>query len=106
MEPWEGEGGRYFGASMAAIGVGTAGERLCDGRRGRSRGLSSLRKYLIKNYGTQNLHNRVWMLWASAKMDGLLTRPQTDESKHRSLRSSSRMAGSAWAHWVSFHAKA
>ena len=82
MEPWEGEGGRYFGASMAAIGVGTAresGYAMADADA--RAGLSSLRKYLIKNYGTQNLHNRVWMLWASAKMDGLLTRPQTDELK-------------------------
>ncbi len=74
MEPWEGEGGRYFGASMAAIAVGTARENGyvmadADAREG----LSSLRKYLFTNYGTQNLHNRVWMLWASAKVDGLLT---------------------------------
>ncbi len=82
MEPWEGEGGRFFGAAMAAIGVGTAREsgyamNDADARAG----LSSLRKYLFKNYRTQNLHNRVWMLWASAKVDGLLTRSQTDELK-------------------------
>ena len=36
MEPWEGAGGRYFGAAMAAIAVGAARERLRDGRRGLS----------------------------------------------------------------------
>jgi squalene-hopene/tetraprenyl-beta-curcumene cyclase len=82
LEPWEGEGVRYFGAAMAAIGVGTARENGyamadADARAG----LSSLRNYLVKNYATQNLHNRVWMLWASTKMDGLLTRSQTDELK-------------------------
>jgi squalene-hopene/tetraprenyl-beta-curcumene cyclase len=82
MEPWEGEGGRYFGAAMAAIAVGTARENgYAMGDADARAGLSSLRKYLIKNYPTQNLHNRVWMLWASAKLDGLLTREQIDELK-------------------------
>jgi squalene-hopene/tetraprenyl-beta-curcumene cyclase len=82
MEPWEGEGGRFFGASMAAIGVGTARESGYAMADADSRaGLLSLRDYLMKKYATQNLHNRVWMLWASAKMDGLLTPAQCDELK-------------------------
>jgi squalene-hopene/tetraprenyl-beta-curcumene cyclase len=82
MEPWEGAGGRYFGAAMAAIAVGTArqsGYAMADADS--RAGLGALRDYLTKHYASQNLHNRVWMLWASAKMDGLLTRAQTDELK-------------------------
>ncbi len=82
MEPWEGAGGRFFGAAMAAIAVGTARESGYAMADADSRaGLAALRDYLTKRYASENLHNRVWMLWASAKMDGLLTRTQSDELK-------------------------
>ena len=81
MEPWEGESGRFLGACMAAIAVGTARENgyAIDDANSRQ-GLESLREYLKKNSGAQNLHNRVWMLWASAKIDRLLTREQRDQA--------------------------
>jgi squalene-hopene/tetraprenyl-beta-curcumene cyclase len=80
LEPWESESGRYLGATMAAIAVGTAQENGYVIGDGDSRvRLESLREYLKKNDGSQNLHNRVWTLWASAKLDGLLTREQKDE---------------------------
>jgi squalene-hopene/tetraprenyl-beta-curcumene cyclase len=79
MEPWEGASGRYLGATMAAIAVGTAKENGYSIGDGDSRvRLEALRGYLKKNDAAQNLHNRVWTLWASAKMDGLLTREQKD----------------------------
>ncbi len=80
MEPWEGESGRFLGACMATIAVGTArdnGYAIGDGNS--RQGLESLREYLRKNGASQNLHNRVWMLWASAKEDGLLSREQKDQ---------------------------
>ena len=64
-----------FGASVAAIAVAasrwkTVAPALREVLRER---LDWLRAYLKKHYATQNLHNRVWLLWASANMDGLLT---------------------------------
>jgi squalene-hopene/tetraprenyl-beta-curcumene cyclase len=82
LQPWEGEGGRFLGASMAAIAVGTAresGYAMADADSQAQ--LQALRDYLIKNDPSQNLHNRAWMLWASAKLDGLLTHAQTDDLK-------------------------
>ena len=56
-----------------------AGKRLLDRPTEIEGRLKALRDYLKKNDASQNLHNRVWMLWASAKMDGLLTREQKDK---------------------------
>ena len=41
--------------------------------------LGFLRNYLKRSFGAQNLHNRVWMLWASARLDGLLTSKEKDQ---------------------------
>ena len=80
LEPWEADGGRYMGAALAAIAVGTARENGYSIAEGDTKErLGWLRDYLRKNHASQNVHNRVWLLWASAKMDGLLTREQTDQ---------------------------
>ena len=53
--------------ALAAIAVGSApGNGLSTHRRDSQERLDSLRDYLKKQLGRQNLHNRVWMLWASA----------------------------------------
>ena len=79
LEPWESDGARFLGATVAAIAVGAAPGNGLAGTDGDSeKRLDSLRNYLTKHYGSQNLHNRVWMLWASTSMAGLLT-PQEKE---------------------------
>ena len=71
---------RYLGASIAAIAVGTAPGNVVASPGGDSKErLDSLRDYLRKNYASQNLHNRVWMLWASSSLDGLLTPREKDQ---------------------------
>jgi squalene-hopene/tetraprenyl-beta-curcumene cyclase len=77
LEPWESTSARYLGASVAAIAIGAAPGNggVGDKQELRER-LDWLRSYLKKHYATQNLHNRVWLLWASATMDGLLTAEQ------------------------------
>jgi squalene-hopene/tetraprenyl-beta-curcumene cyclase len=80
LEPWEADGGRYMGAAIAAIAVASAresGYSVTD--KDVKERLGWLGDYLRNNYSAQNLHNRVWLLWASAQMDGLLTRAQTDD---------------------------
>jgi squalene-hopene/tetraprenyl-beta-curcumene cyclase len=70
-EPWEADDSDYYGASLAAIAVGTAPENY------RSRpeiqdNLKMLREYVNREYATQTLSNRAVLLWASAKLPGLL----------------------------------
>ncbi|HYW47600.1 MAG TPA: hypothetical protein VE959_32325 [Bryobacteraceae bacterium] len=72
--PWEGDS-QYFGAALAAIAVGTApgGYRSSPAIQD---DLKLLREYLLRERGSQILIDRVMLLWASAKLPGLLTREQ------------------------------
>jgi hypothetical protein len=73
MEPWENEDSRFMGAAMAAIAVGSAPGHVRVSDFGAKRPQAgALRAYLKKHYPLQNLHNQIWMLWASACLDGLL----------------------------------
>jgi squalene-hopene/tetraprenyl-beta-curcumene cyclase len=85
LEPWESSGARYFGASLAAIAAGTAPggyNSLASSRRQpgedsqADKNLAMLRDYLRTHLPEQNLNNRIWLLWASTKLDGLLTNEQ------------------------------
>lgn len=80
MDPWEGESSRYMGACLAAIAVGSApGYDLVSLKGDLRERLGFLRDYLKRQFASQNLHNRVWMLWASASMDGLLAPKEKHE---------------------------
>jgi len=80
LEPWESTEARFLGACLAAIAVGAApGNGLANTDGGSRERLDCLRDYLKKNLGSQNLHNRAWMLWASAIMDGLLKPQEKDQ---------------------------
>jgi hypothetical protein len=74
LGPWESDDSPYMGATMAAIAMATAAPD-----RSKSRDLvppdriDLLRSYLRDRFNDQNLHNRVWALWASLKLDGLLS---------------------------------
>jgi squalene-hopene/tetraprenyl-beta-curcumene cyclase len=75
LEPWEAEDSKYYGATLAAIAVGTAPEnyRLSPEIQNR---VTTLRDYLHREYATQSTMNRVALLWASAKLPGLLDSAQ------------------------------
>ena len=75
LEPWEAEDSQYYGATLAAIAVGTAPEnyRLSPEIQNR---VTTLRDYLHREYATQSTMNRVALLWASAKLPGLLDSAQ------------------------------
>jgi squalene-hopene/tetraprenyl-beta-curcumene cyclase len=80
LEPWESNVSPYMGACLAAVAVGAVPGEVLTGADGDSpQRLRSLRDYLTKNFVAQNLHNRVWMLWASSSLDGLLTPGQKEE---------------------------
>jgi len=95
-EPWESKESRFLGAALAAIAVSsTPGNGLAGTDRDSRERLGSLRNYLRKQYGTQNLHNRVWMLWASASMDELLTPHEKDQLIEQIL--AKQLPGGGWS---------
>ena len=71
LEPWEEEGGPYYGAALAAVAVGTAPEGYAQ-EVANAEHVARLSSYLTGNYDNQNLFNRLTALWASTRLPGLL----------------------------------
>ena len=70
-EPWEADDSDYYGAALAAVAAGTApGNYLA--RPEIQNNLKMLREYLNRESAAQPAINRVALLWASAKLPGLL----------------------------------
>jgi squalene-hopene/tetraprenyl-beta-curcumene cyclase len=77
MEPWEAKESRYFGAALAALAVGAAPRYYTPGADADlDKKVELLRGYLRGKRAKQNLNNRVWLLWAAAMLDGLLTQEE------------------------------
>jgi squalene-hopene/tetraprenyl-beta-curcumene cyclase len=74
-EPWEAPMSPYFGASLAAVAVGTAPDGYASTPAIQDN-LKLLRAYFARETDKQSLFNRVMGLWASTKVEGLLTREQ------------------------------
>jgi squalene-hopene/tetraprenyl-beta-curcumene cyclase len=72
--PWEGDS-QYYGTTLAAIAVGIAPGNYRSAPEIQD-GLQLLREYLVRERESQNLINRVILLWASARVPGLLTGAQ------------------------------
>jgi hypothetical protein len=79
QEPDESAGARFYGATLAAVALGTAPTLYGGGQAYSAYREGNLRGYLRQNYSRQNLYNRVWMLLASARWPGLLTQPECEE---------------------------
>ena len=74
-EPWEADDSDYYGAALAAVAAGTApGNYLA--RPEIQNSLKMLREYLNRECAAQPAINRVALLWASAKLPGLLAPQQ------------------------------
>jgi squalene-hopene/tetraprenyl-beta-curcumene cyclase len=72
--PWEGDS-QYYGTALAAIAIGSApGDYVSEPAI--QAGLKLLRTYLQNGMNTQTPADRVALLWASAKIPGLLTEGQ------------------------------
>jgi len=72
--PWEGDS-QFLGAVFAALAVGSAPAGYASAPENQER-VKSLREYLTRARGSQILMDRVMLLWASAKLPGLLTRAE------------------------------
>jgi len=71
-EPWEADDSHYYGAALAAIAVGVAPDDYRSSPAIQAN-LKALRQYLNREAAAQTLANRVVLLWASAKLPGLLS---------------------------------
>jgi len=78
LEPYESNDSPYYGAALAAIAVGVVPGYAAGPGANVSSGVGKLRSYLKANYADQNLYSRAWMLLASTRLAGLLTRDQID----------------------------
>jgi squalene-hopene/tetraprenyl-beta-curcumene cyclase len=72
--PWEGDS-QYYGATLAAIAVGTAPGNYRDAPEIQD-GMKLLREYLLRECASQIPIDRMMLLLASAKIPGLLTPAQ------------------------------
>jgi squalene-hopene/tetraprenyl-beta-curcumene cyclase len=72
--PWEGDS-QYYGTTLAAITIGTAPENYQTESEIQP-GLKLLRDYLVAGMDSQTPLDRVVLLWASAKLQNLLTESQ------------------------------
>ena len=71
-EPWESPNSPYFGASLAALAVGSAPDGYAASPQIQDR-LTALRGYFAHQHGSVSLLNQLMGLWASGAVRDLLT---------------------------------
>jgi len=74
-EPWESNDGAYYGATIAALAVGAAPGGYASSSDIQDQ-VKLLREYLQRGAEKETLFNRVMVLWASARLSGVLTPEQ------------------------------
>jgi len=72
LNPWEGNISPYNGATLGAIAVGVAPEKYRSAPEIQNN-LKLLREYLDREYSSQPTLNRITLLWAAAKVPGLIS---------------------------------
>jgi squalene-hopene/tetraprenyl-beta-curcumene cyclase len=74
LDPYEEPYSQFYGASLAAVAVGTAPGGY-QSRPQIQQNLNALKAYLAAQRSAQPLHNRLALVWASTKLPGLLSDP-------------------------------
>ena len=74
-EPWESPNSPYFGASLAALAVGSAPDGYAAAPEIQAN-LKALGGYFNREHGKVSVLNQLMGIWASAKVPSLLTREQ------------------------------
>lgn len=90
-EPWEAYDSPYYGATLAAIAIGLAPENYRSAPEIEPR-LALLSDYLHREYPKQTLLNRIPLLWAAAKIPGIL-KPEQQESMVNEILSKQQADG-------------
>jgi len=70
-QPWEADDSPYFGATLAAVAVGTAPGQYAPKTELQPL-LRDLREFLLRGYEKRSLNNQVLLLWASTEIPDLL----------------------------------
>lgn len=82
LDPWETPDSAFYGASLAALAIGSAPAQYRDQPEVRQ-SIAALTEYLQREQQAQPLHNRLTLLWASSKLPAALPqvmrRPLIDE---------------------------
>jgi hypothetical protein len=76
LEPFETVDGVYFGATLAALAVGSLPSSFVGSNVETRAGVERLRGYLKEKYAAQSLFNRTWLLLASTRLSDLLPAAQ------------------------------
>ncbi len=92
-EPWEAPSSPYFGASLAAIAIAAAPGGYAASPEAKD-GIARLREYLGKGAAGQSLFNQLMIMWASSKLDGVLTPAQRETIAKAAL--SAQLPDGAW----------
>ena len=71
LDPWENPESVYYGASLAALALGSTPAAYRNDPAGRDR-VAALTRYLTSKTSTPRLHDRLAMLWASSSLPALL----------------------------------
>jgi squalene-hopene/tetraprenyl-beta-curcumene cyclase len=93
QEPWEANDSAYYGAALAAMAVGMAPGNYASTPEIQGN-LTRLREYLNRESAVQSTINRVFLLWASTKLPGLLSPEQKKAIIHEAL--SKQQADGGW----------
>jgi squalene-hopene/tetraprenyl-beta-curcumene cyclase len=72
LDPWETSDAAFYGSAVAALATGSAPAEY-RARPGIQERVNALTAYLCEEQKTQPLHNRLMLLWASAKLPGVMT---------------------------------
>lgn len=86
LEPWESKNSVYHGTAMAAVALAVAPSYLAtlsndaspEAEKARER-IQWMTTYLRTQLPSQNLHNRIWSLWAATRLEGILTKEEQTE---------------------------
>lgn len=92
LEPWEVGESPFFGAALAAVAAGAAPGNY-QSRPEIRQNLAELRTYLREGRERQPLANRLVLLWAAARMEGLVTEAERREIVDEAWRRQSEDGG-------------
>src|SRR5256712_3016974 len=78
VEPFESADAAYYGATLAALAIGTAPASSTTQATDATVGIEKLRGYLKDKFASQTLFNRAWVLLASTRLKDLLPGAQRE----------------------------
>jgi squalene-hopene/tetraprenyl-beta-curcumene cyclase len=77
LDPWEEPESQFYGSALAALAVGT--EPGYQEREDIRKHVDALKSYLTSHAASQPMHNRLTMLWASTKLNGLMSAEEQNQ---------------------------